>query len=181
MSTLLSRRLALLGQGDHLSLLTQCLHGIEREGLRVDAQGQLAQTAHPRALGSALTHAQITTDYSEALLEFITATHRDVAHTLDELRDILIEDVHPALYGNLLIVAGEWAGFKDEWLLPRIAEARRRPRWRRRLTRVFAGSVFDDWREVAARIEAIRGAVRASETSKTCDDVSDDASERVSP
>ncbi len=88
MSTLLSRRLALLGQGDHLSLLTQCLHGIEREGLRVDAQGQLAQTAHPRALGSALTHAQITTDYSEALLEFITATHRDVAHTLDELRDI---------------------------------------------------------------------------------------------
>ncbi len=34
MSTLLSRRLALLGQGDHLSLLTQCLHGIEREGLR---------------------------------------------------------------------------------------------------------------------------------------------------
>ena len=30
MSDLLNRRLALLGEADHLSLLTRCLHGIER-------------------------------------------------------------------------------------------------------------------------------------------------------
>ena len=62
MSDLLNRRLALLGEADHLSLLTRCLHGIERETLRVTTSGELAQTPHPVALGSALTHAQITTD-----------------------------------------------------------------------------------------------------------------------
>ncbi|MCF5168228.1 glutamate--cysteine ligase, partial [Pseudomonas canadensis] len=72
MSELLNRRLALLGKREHLSLLEQCLHGIERECLRVTGEGRLAQTPHPEALGAALTHEQITTDYSESLLEFIT-------------------------------------------------------------------------------------------------------------
>lgn len=88
MSDLLSRRLALLGEPANLPLLTQCLHGIERETLRVDAHGQLAQSEHPRALGSALTHPQITTDYSEALLEFITPTEPRVEDTLSDLERI---------------------------------------------------------------------------------------------
>ena len=88
MSDLLNRRLALLGEADHLSLLTRCLHGIERETLRVTTSGELAQTAHPVALGSALTHAQITTDYSEALLEFITPAEPDPADTLADLERI---------------------------------------------------------------------------------------------
>lgn len=48
------------------------LKGVEKEGLRVDRNGFIAQTPHPEALGSALTHPRITTDYSEALLELIT-------------------------------------------------------------------------------------------------------------
>ena len=39
MSELLNRRLALLGKREHLSLLEQCLHGIERECLRVTGEG----------------------------------------------------------------------------------------------------------------------------------------------
>ncbi len=46
--------------------------GLEKEGLRVDPEGRIAQTPHPAALGSKLTHPHITTDYSEALLEYIT-------------------------------------------------------------------------------------------------------------
>ncbi|MCQ4346470.1 glutamate--cysteine ligase [Pseudomonas stutzeri] len=85
MSDLLSRRLALLDHADQRDLLRHCRHGLEKESLRVDPAGRLALTPHPRALGSALTHEQITTDYSEALLEFITAAHEDPARTLDEL------------------------------------------------------------------------------------------------
>lgn len=96
MSDLLSRRLAQLGEPANLSLLGECLHGIERECLRVDRDGQLALTPHPRALGSALTHAQITTDYSESLLEFITGTANDPAATLAEL-----EDIHRFAYDKL--------------------------------------------------------------------------------
>lgn len=47
-------------------------HGIEKEGLRTDPEGRISPTSHPEPLGSALTHPSITTDYSEALLEFIT-------------------------------------------------------------------------------------------------------------
>lgn len=96
MSDLLSHRLALLAEHPNLPLLSQCLHGIERECLRVDADGQLALTSHLRALGSALTHPKITTDYSEALLEFITGTESDPARTLDEL-----EAIHRFTYSKL--------------------------------------------------------------------------------
>ncbi|NNF67971.1 MAG: glutamate--cysteine ligase [Gammaproteobacteria bacterium] len=48
------------------------LLGIEKESLRVSADGHLAKTGHPETLGSALTHPWITTDYSEALLELVT-------------------------------------------------------------------------------------------------------------
>ncbi|KAA8996191.1 glutamate--cysteine ligase [Affinibrenneria salicis] len=62
--------------------------GIERETLRVQANGHLATTGHPQALGAALTHSWITTDFAEALLEFITPVERDVDHLLTFLRDI---------------------------------------------------------------------------------------------
>lgn len=96
MSELLNRRLALLGEPANLSLLAQCLHGIERECLRVTDAGRLAQTPHPEALGSALTHELITTDYSESLLEFITPALTDPAATLAEL-----ETIHRFAYTKL--------------------------------------------------------------------------------
>lgn len=88
MSDTYSRRLALVSQPEASALLKQCLHGIERETLRVERNGRLALTTHPKALGSTLTHGSITTDYSEALLEFITGAHPDSAQTLAELDDI---------------------------------------------------------------------------------------------
>ncbi|MCA0176064.1 MAG: glutamate--cysteine ligase [Proteobacteria bacterium] len=49
--------------------------GIEKESLRVDAQGRLATTPHPAALGSPLTHPNITTDFAEAQVELVTGVH----------------------------------------------------------------------------------------------------------
>ncbi|TPG62215.1 glutamate--cysteine ligase [Ewingella americana] len=62
--------------------------GIERETLRVNADGSLAATGHPEALGAALTHHWITTDFAESLLEFITPVDGDIDHLLTFLRDI---------------------------------------------------------------------------------------------
>jgi len=62
--------------------------GIEKESLRVLGAGGLALTPHPRALGSALTHPHITTDYSESQLELITGVHADAASCLEELTRI---------------------------------------------------------------------------------------------
>ncbi|OIN10355.1 glutamate--cysteine ligase [Oceanisphaera psychrotolerans] len=62
--------------------------GIERESLRITPDGHLAQTGHPKVLGSALTHANITTDFSESLMEFITPVSDSVEILLAQLGDI---------------------------------------------------------------------------------------------
>ncbi len=62
--------------------------GIEKESLRVTPDGRLSARPHPAALGAALTHPHITTDFSESQLELITGVHTDVEACLDELRQI---------------------------------------------------------------------------------------------
>jgi glutamate--cysteine ligase len=99
LSNLITRRLTLLAE--HRALLGQGRHGIERETLRIDRRGNLATTPHPRALGSALTHPLITTDYSESLLEFVTSAEHDIATALEEL-DRIHRFVHASLDGELL-------------------------------------------------------------------------------
>jgi glutamate--cysteine ligase len=62
--------------------------GIEKESLRERPDGTLSATPHPAALGSALTHPHITTDFSEAQLELITGVHTSVEGCLEELKRI---------------------------------------------------------------------------------------------
>jgi len=78
---------ALAGTGQ-LALLGGGLTGLEKESLRVAPDGHIAQTPHPVALGSALTHPWITTDYSEALLEFITPPLADPVSAVAYLRNL---------------------------------------------------------------------------------------------
>lgn len=62
-----------LNQPGFTKTLRGIKRGFEKECLRVNAESALiAKTPHPKALGSSLTNPMITTDYSEALLEFIT-------------------------------------------------------------------------------------------------------------
>lgn len=61
-----------------------------------DRRRSPAQTPHPQALGSALTNEQITTDYSESLLEFITPALPDPAKVLESL-----EETHRFVYSKL--------------------------------------------------------------------------------
>src|SRR5690349_5280398 len=70
--------------------------GVQRESLRVTPDGRIAQTPHPRALGSALTNENITTDYSEALIELVSPTFR----TSWELLQYLL-DLHQFVYQHL--------------------------------------------------------------------------------
>jgi len=99
LSDLLKRRLDLLAV--NLPLLGRGLRGIERETLRADTHGKLVMTPHPKGLGSTLTHPQITTDYSESLLEFITPPEHDIAEVLRDL-DLIHRFAHTQLNGELL-------------------------------------------------------------------------------
>jgi glutamate--cysteine ligase len=88
LSSHLQKQLQALAQPDSLKVLTAINRGIEKESLRITAEGRLAQTPHPSGLGSALTHSSITTDYSEALLEFITPVSTNIEGSLEQLEDI---------------------------------------------------------------------------------------------
>jgi glutamate--cysteine ligase len=78
--------------------------GIEKESLRARPDGRLATTPHAAALGSPLTHAHITTDFSESQLELITGAQTSVDATLLELMHIH-QVVYRAIGDEIL-----WAG-----------------------------------------------------------------------
>lgn len=70
--------------------------GIEKESLRVTPAGHIATTDHPSALGSALTNPFVTTDFGEALLEFITPVYDDIEQCLQ-----MLENIHRFTLQNL--------------------------------------------------------------------------------
>jgi glutamate--cysteine ligase len=90
------RRLAALINSREQRLIAHGRRGLERESLRVTPDGRIAQTPHPRGLGSALTNPHITTDYSEALTELVTPTFTDNEALLQYLGDL-----HQFVYGQL--------------------------------------------------------------------------------
>jgi glutamate--cysteine ligase len=75
-------------QNDNFKTLASIGRGIEREALRILPEGKLSSHGHYSQLGSALTHGEITTDYSEILLEFITPVSHSPEEAIAQLQDI---------------------------------------------------------------------------------------------
>jgi glutamate--cysteine ligase len=91
--------------------------GIEKESLRTRADGALALTPHPPALGSALTNPRITTDFSESQLELITAVHDSVEGCLAELHEIH-RFVYRAIGDEMLWVGSMPCGLPSDETIP---------------------------------------------------------------
>jgi glutamate--cysteine ligase len=70
--------------------------GIEKESLRISPEGHISQAGHPKSLGASLTNPFITTDFSEALLEFITPAYAGIGECLQKL-----DDIHRFTFENL--------------------------------------------------------------------------------
>jgi len=61
--------------------------GIEKESLRILGH-KISATDHPKNLGSSLCNSYITTDFSEALMEFVTNPEEKIYDSLSHLDDI---------------------------------------------------------------------------------------------
>jgi glutamate--cysteine ligase len=96
LTTLFEQRINRLVNASPADTLRGGLKGIEKESLRVRPDGMLSDAPHPRALGSALTNPYITTDFSEALLEFVTPAF---SNTWEALRFLC--DIHQFTYDRL--------------------------------------------------------------------------------
>ncbi len=84
---ILRKRLNSVSASSESRLLTENNIGLEKESLRVNVTGGIAQTPHPDVLGAPLTHPYITTDYSEALSEFITPPFSRITEALEFLQN----------------------------------------------------------------------------------------------
>ncbi|OHU86825.1 glutamate--cysteine ligase [Pseudoalteromonas amylolytica] len=80
--------LAALSMPEHKHTIRGIKRGIEREALRIERDGKIAQTPHPKGAGHPLTHSSITTDFSESLLEFITPVSEFPEQTLSQLQEL---------------------------------------------------------------------------------------------
>jgi glutamate--cysteine ligase len=81
----------------------KALFGVEKENIRVDNQGVIAQTPHPNVFGDKLKHPYITTDFSESQVEIITPPLPSINETLG-----FLETIHDLVSVEL----------KDEFLWP---------------------------------------------------------------
>lgn len=86
--TQLSHILGSLAHASNYAGITNLTRGLEKESLRINPNGTLSTSAHPKELGSTLTHPYITTDYSEALVEFITEPSHSHDNTLRRLSEL---------------------------------------------------------------------------------------------
>ncbi len=90
------RRVAGLVNSGQRGVLRGGRKGVERESLRVTADGEITQTAHPPALGAPLTNEHITTDFSESLIELVTPPFGETWELVQYLCDI-----HQFVYRHL--------------------------------------------------------------------------------
>jgi glutamate--cysteine ligase len=90
------RRLAGLINSGERGVLRGGRKGVEKESLRVSPDGQIAQTRHPEVLGAPLTNENITTDFSESLIELVTPPFGETWELLQYLCDI-----HQFVYRHL--------------------------------------------------------------------------------
>jgi glutamate--cysteine ligase len=86
--TTIKQKLERLTSAQVTKAIKNIKRGIERPSLRVNTDGKLSQLDHPIALGSALTHPYVTTDFSESLLELITPPSNNINTTFAQLKDV---------------------------------------------------------------------------------------------
>ena len=91
--------------------------GIEKESLRSQANGTLALTPHPAALGSPLTHPRITTDFCESQVEMVTGVHPTPEACIEEVTQIH-QVVYRAIGEEMLWVASMPCGLPTDETIP---------------------------------------------------------------
>ena len=82
-----------------------------------------------RPVWSVLSELYLDTELDESDHERICSVLVRSKYSALQLEEILYRELHPVLFGNLLSVAGEWAGFDEQWLEQSILALKSRPRY----------------------------------------------------
>ncbi|WP_058484900.1 glutamate--cysteine ligase [Defluviitalea phaphyphila] len=83
--------LNLFDSDNKVNLLLDGMWGLERETHRITNTGDIALTNHPKELGDKLENPNITTDFGESQLEFITFPYNSLEKVYEELKSLHIK------------------------------------------------------------------------------------------
>lgn len=109
-----------------------------------------AELGRRKPVWSALSDLFLDTDVSLSR-EYDARILAESPYSIEQIERILLDEVSPACIGNLRSVAGEWAGFPDNWLVEQITTMRAKPGSGRR-----SSLIEDDWLLLRAAIVARR-------------------------
>ena len=113
----------------------------------------IPDTRAKRPVWNALSDLFLDTELCEEDFNRIATQLASSSFSITEIESILRLEVTPAVKSNLGSLAGEWAGFDEEWLASRIAaKAQKESYWNRRVSR----SIRSDWEKIRDRIETLR-------------------------
>ena len=101
-----------------------------------------AEIDRRKPVWAALSELWLDTELTEDDLRRTADVLRASGYPIGVLREIYLYEVAPVVFPNLLTVAGEWAGFDQEWLF---AEATKRARRRSLLHRAFVRLGIGKW------------------------------------
>jgi hypothetical protein len=88
----------------------------------------------------AISEIWLDTELMQDDLQRIAEVMKKSGYSVPQLREIYLFEVAPIVFSNLLVVAGEWAGFDEEWLITKATKrARRRSLFLRSFIRIGIG------------------------------------------
>jgi hypothetical protein len=110
----------------------------------------------------ALSEFWLDTELQDLEFNYIARVIAESPYSIEQVMDIHLYEVAPAVSANLASMAGEWAGFDKEWLVERCeANALRRYSFFRRARLWLQAPILwfftaRYWREIVPRVSALR-------------------------
>ena len=86
-------------------------------------------------------------------IAFIAQKMKQSDYGLDQLSNILMQEVFPVCIPNLHSVAGEWAGFNEDWLVEKITGLKPPNVFQRWFYRKNFWMIKDEWERVVDKFK----------------------------
>jgi len=125
-----------------------------------------------KPLWTALSELWLDTEVDHSIIQRIASVAVASGYGEKELNEIYLYEVAPVVGANLLVSAGAWSGFDEEWLHAEAGKrANSRSGWLRFWARSWVGrklatyATDDHWNEVIALVQAARSSTSTSNQS----------------
>ena len=106
-----------------------------------------------KPLWIALSHLFLDTEICDTDLDHIVKIIKESKLPIKEVEEILLNEVFPVCIPNMKVVAGEWAGFNEEWLIASIQKLKKPNKLQRLLYKKDFWLIKEEWQKITKKYE----------------------------